>query len=358
MALTIASVCVLVVMVFVGASMPVNAAPGIPTTTVTPSQTPVANGIIIPTPSPTPTVEPPAELPPPFVPSGMYSWAKPVTYLDDACAYLKMRWDPANSRPGTIVVPVMYHRIRPRAGMNGIPEAKFQAELAAAHELGYETVTAEQVADFLENNAPIPPRSMMLIVDDRRAGIIERYFMPLLEKYDWTVTSAWIIANSDDIPNLWERMEALNDSGRVDVQSHGLRHTYITGTTPMKRIREELFGPIPIHEAHFGYRPVAFVWPGGNYTRPAVRVAREAGYRIGFTIHPNGPSMFNWIPLGRQERTMNDPLMMLPRYWGGRNLADSFGDAAEMGDESYANALASYELEAAYYHAHCDGDLP
>ena len=252
----------------------------------------------------------------------------------------------------------MYHRIRPKPGMGGIPEAKFRADLQAARQMGFETVTASQVADFLERNAKIPPRSLLLIVDDRRAGIIERYFMPVLETYDWTVTSAWIIANSDQIPNLWERMEALSRSGRVDVQSHGLRHLYMTPGTPLPKIREELYGPIPYHEKHFGYRPSAFIWPGGNFTQPAVKVAREAGYRIGFTIFPNGPVMFNWIPLGKGERAMGDPLMMLPRYWGSRDLAANLRSAAEIGDEARAYALKVYPQEAAYYRAFCGGDLP
>ena len=304
----------------------------------------------------TPLIPPPT-LAPPFVPDNMYRWAKPATYIDDACQYLRQRWDPAGSPPGAIVVTVMYHRIRPRAGMDGIPEQQFRADLAAARRMGYETVTAPQVADFLEHNARIPYRSLLLIVDDRRAGIIERYFMPVLQQYDWTVTSAWIIANSDDIPNLWARMEALNASGRVDVQSHGLRHTYIVPSTPTQRIREELFGPIPIHEQHFGYRPVAFIWPGGNFTAKAVAIAREAGYHIGFTIYPNGPVMFNWVPLGKTERAVGDPLMLLPRYWGNVNLAGGLRDSAAMGDAAHQQALASFAEEATYYHAHCGGEL-
>ena len=283
--------------------------------------------------------------------------AKPVTYIDDTCAYLRMRWDPNNAAPGTIIAPIMYHRVKEKPGERGVNQTYFKQTMRKAHELGFQTITAEQAADFLERNANIPPRSLMLFVDDRRVPVINKHFMPFLKQYDWVVISSWIIANTDERPGLWERIEAAYATGRVDVQSHGLRHLYMIPGTPKKKIQEEINGPFPYFEEHFGYKPVAFIWPGGNYTPYAVRVARKADYRIGFTIFPNGPVMFNWVPLQKTERKVGDPLLLLPRYHA-NSVKEQLPIAVEMGDKARAQALAHYPQEAAWYREHCGGELP
>jgi peptidoglycan/xylan/chitin deacetylase (PgdA/CDA1 family) len=299
------------------------------------------------------TPEPPAL----FQTKNILRVAKPVTYIDDTCEYLRLRWDPNNAEPGTVIVPVMYHRVKHAKGERGVDQTYFKQTMRAAHRLGYETITAQQAVDFLYHNAKIPRRSLMLFVDDRRVPVIQEDFMPFLKQYHWTVISAWIISNTDDIPGLWERIEALYATGHVDVQSHSLRHVYIVPGTPKKTIREEIYGPIPYFEEHFGYRPIAYVWPGGNYTRYAVRTAREAGYRIGFTIYPNGPVMFNWVPLQEADRKIGDPLLTLPRYHANA-IKDKLPLAAEMGEQARQQALDHYPQEAAWYRLHCSGELP
>ena len=320
-----------------------------PTATIAARATPEPGALLAPDVTPEP--------PPIFQTKDILRVAKPVTYIDDVCEYLRLRWDPNNAEPGTIIVPVMYHRVKHAQGERGVDQTYFKQTLREAHRLGYETITAQQAADFLEHNAKIPSRSLMLFVDDRRVSVIQKDFMPFLKKYDWTVISAWIISNSDNIPGLWDRIEALSATGHVDVQSHSLRHVYIVPGTPKKTIQEEIYGPIPYFEKHFGYRPIAYIWPGGNYTRYAVRTARKAGYRIGFTIFPNGPVMFNWVPLQEADRKIDDPLLTLPRYHANA-IKDKLSLAAEMGKQARQQAIDHYPQEAAWYRLHCRGVLP
>lgn len=327
------------------------------------SPPPTATATPLPSPTPTIAAAPKAgDLTPPipFQSKHLLRGVRPESYVDDACDALRRRWDPQNSPPGTILVPIMYHRVGEgtgAGGREGVSPAYFRQTMAEARRLGYQTVTSAQAAAFLEENARIPERSLLLIVDDRRLGTVEGYFLPLLEQYDWTVTLGWIIADTDRRAGLWERLERLHATGRLDVQAHGLRHLYMLPSTPIKQIREEIFGPIPILEQHVGYRPVVFVWPGGNFTRKTVEVARAAGYKLGFTVFARGPSMYNWIPLGKEERAMGDPLLVLPRYWGTAGMVEQLGKAAAIGDEAKQKAASSFEQEAAYYRARCGGEL-
>ncbi|MEX1071996.1 MAG: polysaccharide deacetylase family protein, partial [Anaerolineales bacterium] len=149
----------------------------------------------------------------------------------------------------------------------------------------------------------------------------------------------------------------INETGYFDVQSHGLNHIYLNESTTEEEVREEIEGGIPILIEHFGQRPLAYIWPGGNYTELAVDIAREAGFELGFTVHSRGPVMFNWIPQGEQERGIGDPLMTLPRFWDSAALLN-LEQTVEIGDAAREFARENYEAEAAWYSASCGGELP
>ncbi|MCW5873030.1 MAG: polysaccharide deacetylase family protein [Anaerolineales bacterium] len=328
--------------------------------TLTPSASPTLAA------SSTPTITPtPAPLPASF-PGSLRAGVQPVAYIADQCTYLAQRWDPANSQPGTVVAPLMYHSI---LRGNAVPslsqdinEATFYAIVDTARRLGFETITSQQLADFLLHNAPIPPRSMLLILDDRRPGTAQEYFLPLYEQYGWGTTLGWIIGDTDSRTgehsgeSLWTWIERLNDTGVFDVQSHGLNHIPVVGGLSTDFLRSELGDNIPLLEQHFGQRPIAHIWAGGNFTADGVAVAEELGYTLAFTVYSRGPIMFNWIPQGEQERAIGNPLLLLPRYWN--SAAElNLQQAADANDAARQFARENYAAEAAWFSQNCGGEL-
>jgi len=297
-----------------------------------------------------------------FTPTVGFKDLSAQTYITDVCTYLRERWDPQKSAPGTVVVPIMFHTVFEglpyRPGDTHIPAEDLARTVEVARQLGYQTVTAEQLAGFLEHNVLIPKRSMIWILDDRHPDMIEKYFAPIARENHWTVTLGWIVGDTGKRPGLWKQMEDLNATGLLDVQSHGYTHLYVRPDTPEALIRQEVFGPIAVTEEHFGHTPLAFVWPGGNFTKVAVGFAREAGYRLGFTARERGPLMYDWIPLGPQEREMQDPLMVLPRFWARPELPEILRKAAELGDEAEQWSLARYAQEADLCRELCGCELP
>lgn len=331
-----------------------GADPGVPTSgpvLSTPTHSPTAS---LPTVAPEP-VEPP---PPAFMTSELRPGILPEAYLDDACEFLRLRWDPQGSLPGTVVLPIMYHSVRDPSQMPNdsttVSTDYLVATFQRAEALGFSTITTSELFAFLDHNGRIPPRSMILIIDDRYEGVVRDYFLPIAESKDWTVTLAWPIG--DTRPSLWERMEALAQSGRLDVQSHGFRHLYITPEWSEAEMREEIAGGISVLEEHFGRLPEAFVWPGGNFTRRSVEIAREEGFLLGFTANSRGPLLFNWIPLGEAERAAGDPLMVLPRAWSTAAIVN-LEEAARIGDEAFGHAVAGFPAEAEWFRQSCGGEL-
>ncbi len=285
-----------------------------------------------------------------------------TSYINNSCQYLHYQWGPGRAEPGTVVLPIMFHSITKPGRTpqeNTAITAEYWAEIVRnAKNLGFETITTDELIQFLKYNAPIPPRSMIFIVDDRRLGVVEDHFMPVLEENDWTVTLAYITGVATDAE--WEHLAKLDATGRIDVQAHGFLHngsTYITEFTPGDVIEQEIKAPIHLIQEHLGSRPLAFIWPGGNFTSRAVNLAVDSGYQVGFTAYSRGPLMFNWIPLGEAERAMLNPLMVLPRAWSTAAYVNLEEAAAISGQ--YMDFLENNKItELLYYYNECSGIVP
>jgi hypothetical protein len=271
-----------------------------------------------------------------------------------------MRWSAEGSEPGTVVVPIMFHSIVQNGtrvtDLKDISADQFLDFVTYAQYMGFETITTQELLGFLTENASIPPRSMMIIVDDRRPGLIREWLMPVLEENDWTVTSAYI-ADPGSLTWAWDLMDQLFSLGRMDVQSHGFTgQLYIVPETPEDQIQNEIWNSTAVLEEHFGTRPIAFIWPGGNFTPLSVQIARQGGYELGFTAYSRGPLLFNWIPLGEEERAVNDPLMVLPRAWSSA-VNVNLDDAIKIGEQAAAFAEQNFQTEADWYRTYCGGEI-
>jgi peptidoglycan/xylan/chitin deacetylase (PgdA/CDA1 family) len=344
----------------------------IPTPTATVTPTPVPPTL---TPTATPIRTPPA-LPGLFTTDILTKDVLPQTYIQDTCEYLKARWDPNNSSPGTVVMIIMYHSVAKdfrtlEADGSGVHNSDVVMTLKHAKEVGFQTINATQLADFLDHNAKIPRRSLLIIVDDRkRKEFYEANFFPQLKEYGWTMTNAWISAK--DTPDyLWKENEEVVATGLVDPQSHGVIHNInINEGSSDDFIRGELQGSIDAIKQHFGKTPVGFIWPGGGFTQHAIQLAREIGYRVGFTTNPRGPVMFNWVPQAEKkddnhtdwlpEIPAKDPRMTLPRYWS-IDAAYRIDDVIQINKQAEAAAASSKSTELEYYDIVCKsetGEIP
>jgi peptidoglycan/xylan/chitin deacetylase (PgdA/CDA1 family) len=281
-------------------------------------------------------------------------------YLDQ-CEYLSNRWGEEKSKPGTIVVPIMYHSVRksgrPLQDEMQVTQEYFEYTMEYAEKLGFETITTEELIGFLYHNEPIPQYSMILIIDDRRLGVVQEHFMKFLDEYDWTVTLAYITGVASEFE--WMEFERLNVNNRLDLQAHGFLHnaeTYITEFTPKDVIEQELYAPIPIIEEKTGRRPEAFIWPGGNFTTESVQMAREAGYKVGFTVYSRGPIMYNWIPLGTTEKKVGDPLLVLPRFWSS-SATINLENAIEISELAQKFAEENKKKEELWFQNYCSDFL-
>ena len=329
-----------------------------PTETPAPTETPI--------PEPT-AIRTPPELPAGFVTSRLNPLDIPHTYIQDTCQYLHDKWNSDNSAPGTVVMVVMLHGIKRDAAdvtANDITVEDFNQMMNDLKEQGFEAINAAQMADFVDHNAKIPERSVLLIQDDRRTGEnFNQHFRPYHEQWGWTVVNAWISAEDGPRAIALQDNIALEAEGWVDHQSHGYIHNInMSDSSTDEFIKTEFEKSIADLQNNFNKTPVAIIWPGGGFGIRPVQFAREYGFRLGFTINPRGPVMYNWIPLADQadparpsylpEGFVDDPRMVIPRYWP-YQVRTELDKVRNIGKEAAAYAEQNKAIELEYYDIVC-----
>jgi hypothetical protein len=332
----------------------------IPTATSLLPNTPTAT----PAPTVTPTASPtPPDLPATFQTRILNPLDTPHTYVTDSCTYLRNKWSSYNSPPGTTVMVIMFHSITGGTitNANQTSETYFRTLMNDLHTAGFQAIDTAQLVGFLESNSRIPPLSVLLVVDDRHpAYYFNTLFRQYWDEWSWPVVNAWI---SNAPADLWSQQQVLNSEGWVDYEAHGVVHNIPIGPNSTDAyIMGELQGSILAFQKYFQKTPLAYIWPGGGFTPHAVNIARQLGYELGFTTNPRGPLMYNWIPLddkydpGRPtwlpEGNVNDPLMVLPRYWD-TDATLHIPQVVQISQAAAAYAVQNKSTELEYYDSVC-----
>ncbi|GAB1470580.1 hypothetical protein MASR2M66_14580 [Chloroflexota bacterium] len=325
-----------------------------PTATLAPMETPIPTAT---------TLRTPPALPGMYETSLLKSHNIPRAYVADSCQYLKNKWDLTKAAPGTVVMIVMHHGInKGEASGNDVTVAQHKKIMDSLFEAGFQAINMQQMADFMYDNASIPQRSVLFIVDDRHyAEYFNDHWRPYYEQWGWPVVNAYI--GVDERADLWTENAALSAEGWVDYQSHGYLHNIpITEGSTDDFITGEMGGAMASIQKYMNKTPIAYIWPGGGFTKRAVEIGTSLGYKLGFTVNPRGPVMYNWIP---QADTVNDsnplaipetpagnPLMTLPRYWSA-DVLNNIDLVRTVGNEAAAYAEQNKAVELEYYDIVC-----
>lgn len=329
-----------------------------PTQTIAPTEIPV----------PTATVPrtPPA-LPSTFQTGLINPENLPRNYVADACQYIKNKWDSTKSAPGTVVMVIMSHRIdqdatTSNAATTTISSKDLKRLMNDLHEAGFSAINMEQMADFMYDNAKIPERSFLFIVDDRAsASKYNDHFRGYYEDWGWQIVNAYI--GLDERTDLWAENAALSAEGWVDYQAHGYIHNIpISDGSTDEFIMSEMQGVMTTFQKYFNKTPIAYIWPGGGFSKRAVEIGTQLGYKLGFTVNPRGPVMYNWIPqadtfnpsnpLAIPETPAGNPLMTIPRYMD-IIARENIDTVRVIGQEAKAYAEQNKAVELEYYDIVC-----
>lgn len=235
---------------------PTNTVTPTPTSshTPTPSQTPAPSNTPVPTNTPTPTPTSPP------IPDGVQRSAN---------------------------VPIlMYHYIsdpppgadRYRIDLSTSP-SDFEAQLAWLAEQGYQTITLDNLYNYLVAGYALPEKPIILTFDD---GYVDAYenALPLLLKYGF-VGSFFVLTGPADRGGegqylTWDKIITMSQAG-MDIQLHSREHYDLRNRSHDFLIFQILGGKQSI-EAHT-QKPVHwFAYPSGRYDTNVILILKSADF--------------------------------------------------------------------------------
>lgn len=209
-----------------------------------------------------------------------------------------------------IALPIlMYHAITEepkKIGKFVISKEMLEEDLCYLREQGYQTVTVNQVIDYVKHDGSLPEKPIMLTFDD---GYYNNYCYayPLLKKYNMQAVISLIGKYTDlytDTPDenpayshiTWDEVREMMNSGLVEFQNHSYDLHSNSGsrngakrkngeskaeyTELLKRDLERLQEEMRLHT---GSVPTAFTYPFGGISNDSRQVIKDMGFQASFS---------------------------------------------------------------------------
>lgn len=227
--------------------------------------------------------------------------------------------------PAQAVLQVLcYHRFAPDCGKDPycVGDAELQAQLAWLKAQGWESVGLTRVARALDGLEPLPPKAVMLSVDDGyKAGFRgAEAFEAAGYRGVFFVNPGSLAAPASAARSAFGTAQDLRDleARGHDIGSHGMTHANL-GRVPTGLdveayrawLDRELAGSRRALERILGHPVTDLAWPYGAYNEAVIRAAQAAGYRQLYTVTHAAA----WLPGADRLR--------LPRYLLQRPLSQA-----------------------------------
>lgn len=191
------------------------------------------------------------------------------------------------------VVPVLcYHKFsRGAADRMTVTEAEFEAQMRFLAERGYSVVSLDRLFDFLAFSRQLPPKSVVITIDDGWRSAYEIAY-PILKRYGYPAT---LFVYTDFIGqgrnSLTWAMIAEMEAGGIDIQCHTKSHRNLARREGkesyaeyFKAVRRELLESAQLLANRLRKEIRYLAYPFGDTNGLVVAVARKAGYRGALTV--------------------------------------------------------------------------
>ncbi|MGQ5711793.1 polysaccharide deacetylase family protein [Desulforudis sp. DRI-14] len=255
------------------------------------------------------------------------------------------------------VVVLMYHNVGGAPGRGTVTAERFEADVRALRADGFNIISPEQMAGFL-NGAPVPPNAVLITFDDGYEGIY-RCAYPVLAKYG-AQAIVFVVAGYVGRPGYltWDQLREMTESSVFVVGGHTFDAHRRAPTGPgtsapqtvafvfdpaagrketileyRDRVEKDIALSNEAFSTHLGSEASFFAYPYGAYTPYFIDILRDNGYKYCFTVlhgvnvRGQNPLYLKRINAGRSDLS-TDKLIKKIKKAGRSPLADRSGPAA------------------------------
>ncbi|MEK7502180.1 MAG: polysaccharide deacetylase family protein [Patescibacteria group bacterium] len=190
-------------------------------------------------------------------------------------------------------VPVLlYHHIQPQSeairkgqASLSVDNGFFDRQMQYLLENGYNTINAPTLINALLSRTPLPPKSILVTIDDGYKDAFE-YAFPILQKY--RITANFMIATGltggeDNMS--WDQISQIKQSGLAYFVNHTWSH-YAVSNGSADKIQYEIQTGKKQLEEHTGQSVNIFAYPYGSFNNNAIEILKNNGFIGAFSTIP------------------------------------------------------------------------
>jgi len=193
------------------------------------------------------------------------------------------------SSKDTFVLVLMYHNIYTDKKINSydVSVADFKKHIEILKQYGFQSISLEDLYEFLKFNKKIPERSVIFTFDDGFKSVVTA--SNILKENGFTGVTSLITGY---IGSVWEvnqtEIEKLLSNGfEVSVHSHKLHNTYkkLLLEKKYKELEQDIkeAKEYSINTLHIN--PIAFTYPQGACDKKIENILKDNGFKIGFGLY-------------------------------------------------------------------------
>jgi peptidoglycan/xylan/chitin deacetylase (PgdA/CDA1 family) len=220
---------------------------------------------------------------------------------------------PADPPPRSVRVPILtYHRVHRflTEFTKSVPDETvepdvFAAEMAALARDGYHTVSQAELFHALFDGARLPPKPVMVTVDDGYVDDVKT-ILPVLLRHHMVATFYVITGRYHEQGFLDEAQVRRLDAAGMDLGAHTRTHVALDAVSPAEA-RDQIVGSRRDLQRVLGHFVYFFAYPYGAFDAAVVAEVRRAGFvlavttRGGTTESSGAPLTMPRIHVGRSQ---------------------------------------------------------
>jgi peptidoglycan/xylan/chitin deacetylase (PgdA/CDA1 family) len=206
----------------------------------------------------------------------------------------------------TVTVPIlMYHSIlkdASRTGVYVVTPQQLECDLQYLKENGYQSVTMQELVDYVHFGTPLPEKPVVLTFDDGHLNNMV-YATPLLEAYGMrgvlSVVGMYCDQATDTKENnisysylTWDQVAEVQEKGVFELQNHSYSMHFLDrkrkGTLPMEGESAAQYQQALVDDlgrmqerltAKTGVTPTTFTYPFGFYSKGSREILQSMGFQ-------------------------------------------------------------------------------
>ncbi len=188
---------------------------------------------------------------------------------------------------GQYAVILLYHRFGDeRYPSTSVPLELFRQQMTYLQQNGYKVIPLEELLDLLEKGSPIPPKTVVITVDDGYKSTMKAY--EVLKEFGYPFTVFLYMEAVGRYPDFlsYEDIEVLKRYGKVTFGNHSYSHEAFGLSEDTEAFLEDLEKSERRFKEIFGEKPLFYAFPYGYYNRELIEVLKKRGYKALFTQDP------------------------------------------------------------------------